>query len=86
MARHLRLLPRCELAVGVDEGRLGLLFELLDFLGDRHAFAALEPFELGHLALELGDGLLEIEIRSNGDRAIRLRGFQGLASSCRGTV
>src|SRR5262245_49449907 len=68
MAGNLRLLPGRQLGIGVDQRLLRLLLQLGDLLGDRHraVLLAVQRLEIGDLALELGDRLLEVEIGANG--------------------
>ncbi len=78
MARDKRLLPRRELGVGVDQSGARLLLQLLDLLRDRDlALVVFERAQLGDLAFELGDGLLEVEIGSDGNRAIQVGSRSG---------
>ena len=84
MARDLRLLPGRELGIGVDERLMRLLLQLRRPLRRwrRNRRPPLERPELGDLALELGDRLLEIEIGANGrQRTIELsHGSEALIS------
>ncbi len=71
VARDLRLLPGGELGVGIDQRLVRLLLQPRHLLGDRDGVVvAVDGLELGDLALELGDRLLEVEIGTDGDRAI----------------
>ncbi len=63
MARDLALLPAREVAVEPGQHRVGLLGQRLDLARDVHlGVLAREGLELGDLALDLGEGLLELEI------------------------
>src|SRR6185436_16053557 len=67
MTCNLGLLPGRELGVGIDQRRAGLLFELLDLIRDRYRpLLAFHGAQLGDLAFQLGDRLLEIEIGADG--------------------
>jgi len=67
MPRHLGLLPRRELGVGVDQRLLRLVLELRHLFGDgRGTIVAVDRPELGDLAFELGDRLFEIVIGADG--------------------
>ena len=81
MARDLRLLPRRELGVGVDEGLLRLLLQLRHLLGDGHGIvvAAVDGLELGDLAFQLGDRLLEVQIGADGGGGRSINFFAGTA-------
>ena len=61
VARHLRFLPRREPAVGLVEQRFELALQAADLLGDVQVGGAAEMAELGDLAFEIGDRLLEVE-------------------------
>ncbi len=63
MARYLRLLPRRELGVSVDQRLLRLLLELRHLVSNGgRPIVAVERLQVGNLALQLGDRLLEVEI------------------------
>src|SRR5260370_740490 len=72
MACNLRLLPGRQPGVGIDQRLLRLLLQPRDLFGDRYRAVVLdvEGLEVGHLALELGDRLLEIEIGANGEGSV----------------
>jgi len=62
VARHLRLLPGAELAVGLAQQPVGLLLQLGHLLGDVDVAAVGEMAQLLDLAFEFSDRLFEIEI------------------------
>src|SRR5262249_31173748 len=74
VARHLRLLPRREIAVEDLESLVGARLEALDLLADRHGvIAGMERTEFLDLGLELGHGLFKIEIaahQASGEREV----------------
>ena len=71
MAGDLRLLPRRQLGIGFLQGFARLGLELGEFLFDRdRALLGGERFQLGDLALQLGDGLFEIEISTHPARGL----------------
>ena len=61
VTRHLRDLPRVQLAVDFLRQRLALLLQARDLLGDVERGIVLHEAQLLDLGLELGDRLLEIE-------------------------
>jgi hypothetical protein len=61
MARHLHLLPRRQLGVGLADQALDLNLQLRDLVGDRHVAGLGEMPQLLDLAFQLGDRLLEIQ-------------------------
>ena len=71
MPRDLRLLPGRELGVGIDQRLVRLLLQPRHFLRDRDRIVvAVDGLEVGDLALEFGDRLLEIEVGADGDGSI----------------
>ena len=63
MARHLDPLPRRQLGVGRAQQPLHLVLQAHDFVGDVYIAGVGQVPELGNLAFQLRDRLLEIEIR-----------------------
>ena len=66
VARDLRLLPRRQARVGDAQLPVGLVGQPADLLGDVDAARLLHLPKLLDLALELGDGFLEVQVRSHG--------------------
>ena len=62
MARHLHPLPRRQLGIGRAQLLLHLVLQAHDFLGDVDIARVRQVPELGNLAFELRDRLLEVEI------------------------
>ena len=71
MAGDLCLLPGREFGVGVDQRLLRLLLQPRHLIGDRYGvIVTVDGLQLGNLALELRNRLLEVEIGANSDRTI----------------
>ncbi len=61
MTRHLRDLPRAQLAVDVTREFVGLLLQAIDLFGDVHCRIVLDEAQLLDTRLQFGDGLLKVE-------------------------